>query len=123
MVLVGRLLPMIEAPSADSTVERASALQRLRTIMSSAESRNGKVGSQRDSSPSEASPSAGPEGRRLTGRVPLELVFDDSDDDNDSSKDLCSTDMGYMKSLEGFEEEFHNLSLEEMEKRTVKEAF
>lgn len=33
-----------------------------RTIMSSAESRNGKVGSQRDSSPSEASPSAGPEG-------------------------------------------------------------
>lgn len=122
MVLVGRLLPMIEAPSADSTVERASALQRLRTIMSSAESRNGKVGSQRDSSPSEASPSADPEGRRLTGRVPLELVFDDSDDD-DSSKDLCSTDMGYMKSLEGFEEEFHNLSLEEMEKRTVKEAF
>jgi len=30
--------------------------------MSSAESRNGKVGSQRDSSPSEASPSADPEG-------------------------------------------------------------
>eukprot|EP00435_Cladocopium_sp_Y103_P016147 s1465_g4.t1 len=126
MVLVGRLLPMIEAPSADSTVDRASAQQRLRTIMSTAEAKSSKVGNPQNS-PSAAGASGGNRGAELGRRptVPLELVFDDSegDDDYDSSKDVGSTDIGYMKSLEGFEAEFQTLTAKEMEKRMVKEEF
>lgn len=129
MVLVGRLLPMIEAPSVDSRVERASALQRLRTIMSTAESKGGsaKGGSAKGGSARghrrhaeiRDSPSADSGAARRT--VPLELVFDN--DSLDSSQDMGSADTGYMKSLEGFEEEFQNLSPTEMEKRIVKEEF